>query len=226
MTKLKLRKELKEKLNKQNNTQRLRKSRLIKEKLFRLAEFKKAEYVMFYIATDKEVQTDFMIAEARKIGKKVVVPVILKGEKILPAPLDGKHLTGPDGRRRIIASLLEDSKKIASGNNLNGQFSQWYPLNTFLYHEKELESGPYGILQPQSRYIREMPAEKIDLAVVPGLAFDKSGRRLGRGGGYYDKFLAGLPLVIPRIGLAFDFQLIKDIPVLSHDVCVTRVISA
>ncbi|GAG04630.1 unnamed protein product, partial [marine sediment metagenome] len=108
---------------------------------------------------------------------------------------------GPDGRRRIIASLLEDS-------------------------EKELESGPYGILQPQSRYIREMPAEKIDLAVVPGLAFDKSGRRLGRGGGYYDKFLASLPLATPRIGLAFDFQLVKDIPVLSHDVCVTRVISA
>lgn len=199
--KLKVRKELKEELNKQNNTQRLRKSRLIKEKLFRLAEFKKAEYVMFYIATNKEVQTDFMIAEARKIGKKIVVPVILKGEKILPAPLDSKHQTGLKGRRRIIASLLEDS-------------------------EKELEIGPYGILQPQSRYIREMPAEKIDLVVVPGLAFDKNGRRLGRGGGYYDEFLASLPLAIPRIGLAFDFQLIKDIPVLSHDVCVTRVISA
>jgi len=189
--KSRLRKEIKEKLNKQNDTQRLRKSRLIKEKLFEFAEFKRAKCVMFYIATDKEVETDFMIAEAQRIGKKIVVPTILKGEENLP-----------EGRQqRIIASLLEDS-------------------------EKELTPGPYGILQPQSKYIREMPGEKIDLVVVPGLAFDKSGRRLGRGGGYYDKFLASLPLETPRVGLAFDFQLIEDIPSLSHDIPVTRVISA
>ncbi len=185
MSKLSIRKEIQEKLNKQSDAQRLRKSRLIKNRLFKLAEFQRAQLVMFYVAKDKEVQTDLMISQAQKIGKKVAVPKILKGEK----------------KPRMIASLLEDSKT-------------------------ELAPGPYGVLQPKTQYIRAIPQSSIDLVVVPGVAFDNRGRRLGRGGGYYDRFLARLPAAIPRIGLAFDFQLIKNIPTLSHDVSVTRVISA
>lgn len=183
MLKRKFRKEIRSRLVKQSNQQRLRKSRLIKKRLFNLAEFKRAKCVMFYIATDEEVETRFMILEAQKIGKRIAVPVILRKEK------------------KIIASLIEDM-------------------------EKELAPGPYGVLQPQSKHIRPIPHKSIDLVVVPGVAFDKEGRRLGRGGGYYDKFLARLPLGIPRIGLAFDFQVLKDLPVLSHDIPVTRVISA
>lgn len=183
-SKSEIRKEIREKLNKQSATQRLRKSRLIKQKLFELAEFKRAEYVLFYIATDKEVETRFMITEAKKFGKKIVVPMVLKGEK-----------------KRMIASLITDLKT-------------------------ETSLGPYGILQPKKQYKRQVPRERIDLVVVPGLAFDKQGHRLGRGGGYYDKFLATLPALIPRIGLAFDFQVIKSLPFFSHDISVTRVISA
>jgi len=183
MLKAKIRKEIKEKLNKLNHTQRLRKSRLIKKRLFELAEFKKARYVLFYIATKEEVQTRFMLVEARKLGKKIVVPTVLKGEK------------------RMVASLTEDLKS-------------------------ELSLGPYGILQPKRRYIRPVVPELIDLVVVPGLAFDKKGNRLGRGAGYYDKFLAGLPGDTPRIGLAFDFQVLRSLPALSHDISVTKVISA
>lgn len=182
-TKSRIRKEIRDKLNKQNNTQRLRKSFSIKEKLFKLAEFKRAKYVMFYIATSKEVQTHLMITAAKTIGKKIVVPTILRGE------------------RTMTASLIED-------------------------FEKELTLGPYQIFQPRGKYIREIPAERIDLVVVPGLAFDKQGNRLGRGRGYYDKFLACVPAGTPRIGLAFDFQVLKSLPVLSHDISVTRVISA
>ncbi|MBL7085306.1 MAG: 5-formyltetrahydrofolate cyclo-ligase [Candidatus Omnitrophica bacterium] len=183
MTKTRIRKEIKSKLNKQSDTQRLRKSRLIKLKLFKLAEFKRARYVMFYAATKQEVETRFMIAAAQKIGKKIMVPTVLQGKK------------------RMIASFIEDIE------------TETYP-------------GPYGIAQPKKEYIREVPGELIDLVVVPGLAFAKTGKRLGRGGGYYDKFLAGLPTRIPRIGLAFDFQVLKDLPALSHDISVTKVISA
>jgi len=156
---------------------------LIKNKLFKLAEFKKAKYVMFYIAKDEEVQTRLMITEAQKIGKKILVPVILKKEK------------------RMIASLMED-------------------------FGKEISLGPYGIRQPQTKYIREVPAKNIDLVLVPALAFDREGRRLGRGGGYYDRFLASLPVRTPCIGLAFDFQVLKNLPFLYHDISVTKVISA
>ena len=182
-TKSEIRNEIKERLSKQNKAQRLRKSRLIKEKLFKLAEFKRANFVMFYWAKEEEVQTRFMISAAQKLGKKVLLPVILKGEK------------------KIIASLIKD-------------------LN------KELTPGPYGVVQAHPKYIRKIPSRLIDLVVVPALAFDRGRRRLGRGGGYYDKFLASLSGDTVRIGLAFDFQVLKKLPTLSHDISVMRVISA
>ena len=183
MLKPRIRKEIKEKLNKQTDAQRLRKSSLIKNKLFKLAEFKRAQSVMFYVAQEREVETRLMIVEAQNFGKKVLVPVILMREK------------------RIVASLIDDLTN-------------------------ELSPGPYGILQPKRQYLREVSPENIDLVVIPGLAFDQQGHRLGRGGGYYDKFLRRLPLNIPRIGLAFDFQVLEDLPALSHDISVTKVISA
>ena len=182
-TKVKVRKEIKEKLNKQNKAQRLRKSRLITRKLINLGEFKNATYVMFYIATYQEVETTFAIEHAQKMGKKIVVPTVLVREK------------------RMIASLVKDLRR-------------------------ELSPGPFDILQPKKKYIREVPYESIDLVVVPGLAFDRQGKRLGRGAGYYDKFLAMLPKRTPRIGLAFDFQVLKSLPTLSHDISVDKVISA
>ena len=91
---------------------------------------------------------------------------------------------------------------------------------------RELSPGPFEIPQPKKKCIREVPYESIDLVIVPGLAFDRQGNRLGRGAGYYDKFLAKLPKETPRIGLAFDFQVLKDLPTLSHDISVDKVVSA
>lgn len=215
--KKKIRNEVRAKLNKQNNTQRLRKSRLIQKRLFHLAEFKRAKYVMFYIAIHKEVETLLMIRAAQRIGKRIAVPVISQtGQKMVRearqfSPSNRLSTKGKQGRicsrhpagrsPRMIASLVGDLTK-------------------------ELTLGPYEILQPKTRYIREIPVKKIDLVVVPGLAFDRQGRRLGRGGGYYDAFLAKVPARTPRIGLAFDFQVLKALPVLSHDISVTRIISA
>ena len=183
MLKLRIRKEISKKLHQQNNVQRLRKSQIIQDRLFTLAEFKKANYVMFYMATEEEVQTQKMILQAQKIGKQILVPVIFKGDKT------------------IKVSLVENI-------------------------DRDLSQGPYGIMQPKPECIREVPIGKIDLVVVPGVAFDKHGNRLGRGGGYYDRFLAGLSPQVKRIGLAFDFQLLKELPVVSHDIPVTKVISA
>ncbi len=88
-----------------------------------------------------------------------------------------------------------------------------------------LSKGPYGIHQPL--YAREhvLDAGEIDLVIVPGLAFDKRHNRLGRGEGYYDRFLAGLPEDTPSLGLGFDFQLVDLLPhVEAHDITLTDVI--
>ena len=75
--------------------------------------------------------------------------------------------------------------------------------------------------------MRKELLKNIDLVVVPGIAFDRLGNRLGRGGGYFDRFLAKLKKRnIPMFGLAFKFQVLKQLPVLSHDIPVTKLIFA
>ncbi|MFT3737925.1 MAG: 5-formyltetrahydrofolate cyclo-ligase [Breznakibacter sp.] len=66
---------------------------------------------------------------------------------------------------------------------------------------------------------------KISLAIVPGLAFDRHGRRLGKGGGFYDRFLPKLTNA-QKIGVAFAEQMVDEIPVEPHDRSVDLVISA
>jgi len=80
--------------------------------------------------------------------------------------------------------------------------------------------GDFHILEPDDK-----PYEGgFDLIVVPGMAFDREGHRLGRGRGYYDRFLAKYPEV-KTIGICFDFQLLDSIPTEPHDRLVEEVIS-
>lgn len=80
--------------------------------------------------------------------------------------------------------------------------------------------GDFHIPEPQNHpYTGE-----FDLIVVPGMAFDANGHRLGRGRGYYDRFLAQHPHVY-TIGLCFDFQLLPDIPFEPHDRIINEIIT-
>lgn len=90
----------------------------------------------------------------------------------------------------------------------------------------DLESQHFGISQPKQGKMREIPLEDIDLVIVPGVAFDKKNLRLGRGHGYYDRFLCSLPRNTKTIGLAFDFQVVEDLPHEPHDIPVSKIITA
>jgi 5-formyltetrahydrofolate cyclo-ligase len=87
-----------------------------------------------------------------------------------------------------------------------------------------LIKGPYGTREPRPQ--KPIKLKDLELVVVPGVAFDKNGKRLGRGRGYYDRFLRRLCRKTATIGLAFDFQLLPSIPVTTEDVRVNRVIFA
>lgn len=92
--------------------------------------------------------------------------------------------------------------------------------------DKDLTTGPYGVKQPKeiSRE-KTLSPDGLDLVIVPGLAFDKHNHRLGRGQGYYDRFLRGLSPGTPTIGLAFDFQIVDHLPTPEeHDVPVSCVL--
>lgn len=88
-------------------------------------------------------------------------------------------------------------------------------------HLKELSSGSYDIPEPGEREEKVTPGT-FDLVVVPGVAFDESGGRLGYGKGYYDMALKGLEC--PVVALAYEFQVVKEaIPVEDHDVPVEAI---
>lgn len=92
--------------------------------------------------------------------------------------------------------------------------------------EVDLEKGPYGIKQPKKESTRTLREEQIDMVIVPGVVFDEKNNRLGRGGGYYDRFLGSLPERVPTIGLAFDFQIVGSLPSCEdHDVPVSCVVT-
>ena len=81
--------------------------------------------------------------------------------------------------------------------------------------------GHYGIREPLSPAI--IPMQKVDLVAVPGVAFDPCGNRLGRGGGYYDRLLDGFPGT--TVAVAFDFQVLPEIPVEFHDKPVNTLVT-
>ena len=89
-----------------------------------------------------------------------------------------------------------------------------------------LETGAYNIKEPKADESKRLDVNAIDCVVVPGVAFDQHNNRLGRGAGYYDRFLASLPEKVPTVGLGFDFQLFDSLPEQQeHDIPVTCVIT-
>ncbi|EMI54491.1 5-formyltetrahydrofolate cyclo-ligase [Rhodopirellula sallentina] len=93
----------------------------------------------------------------------------------------------------------------------------------------ELATGRFGILEPKEslRPLKEkrVPIDRIDLILVPGVAFDRQGGRIGHGKGYYDKLLAGARTDTLRVALAYECQLFDEIPMMPHDVAMNLVIT-
>ena len=90
----------------------------------------------------------------------------------------------------------------------------------------DLVKGPFGILQPKHGLTNKIPLEEIGLVVVPAIAFSKDNMRLGRGKGYFDRFLAEEKLSPSKvIGLAFRFQILENLPHDFHDRPVSCVIT-
>lgn len=85
-----------------------------------------------------------------------------------------------------------------------------------------MQTGAYNIKEPVSN---ETAAATIDLAVIPGMAFDTRNHRLGRGAGYYDRFLAAHSVKF-KIGLCFPFQLVRQVPSEPFDILMDAVVTA
>lgn len=88
----------------------------------------------------------------------------------------------------------------------------------------ELGIGRYGIREPKRENIQPASPEEIDAILVPAVAFDRRGYRVGYGGGYYDRYLPKVPRAV-RIGAAFSCQIVAGVPADPYDVPVDRIVT-
>jgi 5-formyltetrahydrofolate cyclo-ligase len=117
-----------------------------------------------------------------------------------------------DGKRLVVPYCVEDRLELFELKNL-----------------AELLPGTLGILEPaavwRERADRRVEVAELDLVAVPGLAFDRRGGRLGQGKGYYDRFLPRVRPDALRVALAFECQVLPEVPMLPQDVRVDKIIT-
>ncbi|MBR2696008.1 MAG: 5-formyltetrahydrofolate cyclo-ligase [Parasporobacterium sp.] len=197
MEKNEIRKEVTEKKDSLSREQVEEWSLQLKEKFCSLDVYKEAECIYFYLSFNNEVQTTPMIEQALSDGKRAAVPVTLASGKTLYK--DGRP------KRDYMEFIYLDSMD-------------------------ELSPGYMGIPEPDPEIVTREPErvadEKKVLILMPGLAFDRSGNRIGYGGGFYDKYLSGHPATeFIKVALGFDFQLYETIPTEPHDEKMDRIIT-
>lgn len=156
-------------------------SRAISERFWMLEELRGAGTIHLSLSVGSEVSTQDVVAEARRRGVRVVVPVTMTAE-----------------RRLLLTELVEGAR---------------------------LVPGPFGIPEPTPDTRVPVAIDVLGAVVVPGLAFDPQGNRLGWGAGYYDRLLAGLRPGIPVVALAFECQIVPAIPSLGHDVRMSAIVT-
>lgn len=83
--------------------------------------------------------------------------------------------------------------------------------------DKGLEQSPRGNIEPNAKLFKSVPLDCLDLAIIPGLAMDEKGGRIGSGQGYYDRLLPDLPITTRKVGLVFEIQILAGVPMESHD---------
>lgn len=94
-------------------------------------------------------------------------------------------------------------------------------LEILAFDPKKLSKGAYNISEPDGKELHDIST--IDLIIVPAVALDKNGNRLGRGKGYYDKLLCSSNAY--KIGIIYDYQLVDEIPHELHDIPMDMIIT-
>jgi 5-formyltetrahydrofolate cyclo-ligase len=91
--------------------------------------------------------------------------------------------------------------------------------------KKDLRMGPRNILQPHDTRCKIVPIDKIDIAIIPAVALDEKGGRIGSGEGYYDRLIPNLSITTRKVALALEAQIIPQVPIESHDKHVDIIIT-
>ena len=156
-------------------------------------------------------------AEQKHSRSALIFKNILSSELIKGAKTIALYASLPDEVYSIEAIEVLNTQKVVVLPRVAGDKMDFYR-----YNPEQMSVGAFGISEPQAE-LPINPAE-IDVIIVPGVAFTLSGKRCGRGKGYYDKYLNSEGFRATKIGVCFAEQIAKDITTEPHDIVMDCVI--
>lgn len=157
--------------------------------------YKEAELLLFYVSYRSEADTLQLIKEALAERRNVAVPKVVGTDMVFYRIIEFSQLTG--GYKGILEPDVERCEAVTEVN---------------------------GTAAAQSQSVTCPVLPKRTILFVPGCAFDKSGGRMGYGGGFYDRFMEQYPDVL-KVALAYEEQLVEEVPREAHDKPVDVIIT-
>jgi 5-formyltetrahydrofolate cyclo-ligase len=140
---------------------------------------------------------------------KVIATYVAKNDEVKTEGIIRRSLA--QGKRVLVPVSQPDSTNLI--------FSELHD------YDRELAPGHFGVPEPVARYVRPVPLEEADLILVPLVAWDDRGFRLGYGKGYFDNALAGIGALSMTMGLGLESQRVGRIPEEAHDVPLGAVVT-
>ena len=120
----------------------------------------------------------------------------------------------------IIEDSLKKGKKVAVPKIINKEVMKFY----YIHSIQDVKKGYFDTYEPINIKSEAIP-NKNSIFIVPGVAFDYNNNRLGYGGGFYDKYFNALTFKPKKIGIAYSFQIIEEVPTTKEDVKVDKLIT-
>lgn len=155
---------------------------------------------------DKKIYDNFINSELYKLASNIFIYVSYNSEV---------------NTHQIINQALIDDKRIFVPKVISKKDGM---VAVEIFSLLELSKGYFGVLEP-TNFDKKIEENEIDLVLMPGVAFDKSGGRIGYGGGFYDRFLPKLNRDIKKIALAYSFQVFDYVPHELHDEKIDGIIT-
>ncbi len=203
----------KDKLKAMTAADRAEAARAIVQQLADWPSYRNAKVVACFSGTLEEIDTEPVLRRILQDGKTLLLPYVIEGEGKGEVKGQGEF----DG-----GTAKDDAGKNGSGKETAGK-NRTLGMALVANLEKDLAEGSFGILEPVAA-LRTGDAPDPDLALIPGLCFDARGARLGKGLGFYDRYLTGKRAM--RAGLGFDVQITqKNLTLDPHDQLMDAVIS-
>lgn len=160
-----------------------------------------------------------MKSENKDTADKRITSLTVQQIHILQANTICLYLSKPEetGTEQLITDLLGMRKTVVVPRVLHQELSLYRILTL-----DDVAQGAFGVREPKTSN-RSISAFEIDVFVVPGIAFDRQGNRLGWGKGYYDRLLKNVEA--PRLGLAYSCQILPHIPHEPYDIVMSEIVT-